>query len=92
MKETGSPKMMTSPKERVAEATERRPGERSEPGRSGGASANVLHLLRTDCLRAPIAGFTSIKGQIPARDMVIALLRTKGVMVCAMHVKILKHD
>ena len=42
MKETGSPKMMTPPKEKVAEATERRPGERSEPGRSGVASANKL--------------------------------------------------
>jgi len=42
MKDTGSPKMMTSPKEKVAEATERRPGERSEPGRSGVASATKL--------------------------------------------------
>jgi transposase len=44
MEETGSPKMMTSSKEKekVADATERRPGERSEPGRSGGASATKL--------------------------------------------------
>lgn len=42
MKETGLPKMMASPKEKVAEATERRPGERSEPGGSGGASAKKL--------------------------------------------------
>jgi len=49
MKETGSPKMMTSPKEKVAEATERRPGERSEPGRSGGASAAKLATPDTPC-------------------------------------------
>lgn len=42
MKETGSPKMMTSPREEMAEAPERRPGERSESGRSGGASAKKL--------------------------------------------------
>jgi len=30
MKETGSPKMMTSPQEQVAEAPERRSGERRE--------------------------------------------------------------
>jgi transposase-like protein len=50
MKETGSPKMMTSPKEKVAEATERRPGERSEPGRSGGASAAKLATPDKSCL------------------------------------------
>ena len=49
MKETGSPKMMTSPKEKVAEATERRPGERSEPGRSGGASAAKLATPDKPC-------------------------------------------
>ncbi len=42
MKETGSPKTMSSTKEEMAEATERRPGELSEPGRSGGASATKL--------------------------------------------------
>ena len=49
MKDTGSPKMMTSPKEKVAEATERRPGERSEPGRSGVASANKLAIPDHPC-------------------------------------------
>jgi transposase len=49
MKETGSPKMMTSPKGKVAEAPERRPGERSEPGRSGGASANKLATPDKPC-------------------------------------------
>ena len=49
MKETGSPKMMTSPKEKVAEAPERRPGERSEPGRSGGASATKLATPDQPC-------------------------------------------
>jgi len=49
MKETVSPKMMTSPKEKVAEATERRPGERSEPGRSGGASAAKLATPDKPC-------------------------------------------
>jgi len=39
MKESPLPKMMTSPQEQVAEAPERRSGERREPGRSGGASA-----------------------------------------------------
>jgi transposase len=49
MKETGSPKLMTSPKEKVAEATERRPGERSEPGRSGGDSAQKLLVPDLSC-------------------------------------------
>jgi transposase len=49
MKETGSTKMMTSPQEKVAEATERRPGERSEPGRSGGASAAELATPDKPC-------------------------------------------
>lgn len=49
MKETGSPKMMTSPKEKVAEAPERRPGERSEPGRSGGASDTKLATPDQPC-------------------------------------------
>ncbi len=40
MKETGLPKMIPSSEEKVAEAQERRPGEHSEAGRSGGASAN----------------------------------------------------
>lgn len=49
MKETGSAKMMTAPKEEMAEAPERRPGERSEPGRSGGASANKVIVPKHPC-------------------------------------------
>jgi len=45
MKETESAKMMKSPEEKVVEAPERRSGERSEPGRSGGASAAKLATL-----------------------------------------------
>ncbi len=49
MKESGSPKMMASPKEEMAEAPERRPGERREPGRSGGASAAKLATPDKHC-------------------------------------------
>jgi transposase len=49
MKEVGPPKMITPHEEKVAEVTERRPGERSEPGRSGGASANKLAAPSNPC-------------------------------------------
>ena len=49
MKETGSPKMMTSSQEKVTEALERRPGERSEPGRSGEASVTQLAASVNPC-------------------------------------------
>jgi transposase len=48
MKEIGSPKIV-GPTEQAAEAPERRPGERSEPGRSGGASAKKLATSAKSC-------------------------------------------
>lgn len=49
MKELGPPKTMAFPNEQPAEATERRPGERSEPGRSGVASANKVVAPNHPC-------------------------------------------
>jgi len=49
MKEAGLPKMIASHEAKVAEAPERRPGERSEPGRSGGASGHRLAAPAHPC-------------------------------------------
>jgi transposase len=49
MKETGKPKMISPHEEKVVEAPERRPGEPSEPGRSGGTSTKNLAVKDHPC-------------------------------------------
>lgn len=49
MKDTGSPKMKTPPREKVAAVTEWRPSERREPGQRRGASAAQLAAPVNPC-------------------------------------------